>query len=132
MEAKWNKLDELKGENPFKVPDGYIEGLGKQIMAAIPEESYTEATVISMRDRIRPWLYIASVFVGLLIILRIFISPVSQETHQQDDTSSYFQALVSEEILQDISEDDLEYLEFIENQYLDREFAEAFDYLAYR
>ena len=131
MEQNLSKLDELKGKNPFKVPDGYIEGLGKQIMATIPEETYKKAKIISLRDRIRPWLYLASIFVGLLIILRIVINPISQETHPQDETSSFFQTLVSEDLLQVILDDDLEYLEFIEDLYLDIEFAEVFDNLAY-
>jgi len=131
MKAKLNELDDLKGKNPFKVPDGYIEEIGKQIMVAIPEESFKATKVISLRDRVRPWMYLAAAFAGLLIILQIFIKPVSRDIDQPDN-ASVLQAFVSDELLQIISDDDLEYLEFIENQYLDREFAEAFDNLAYR
>ena len=132
MKPKLNELDYLKGKNPFKVPDGYIEELGKQIMVAIPEESFKATKVISLRDRVRPWMYLAAAFAGLLIILQIFIKPVSRDIDQPDNASVFLQAFVSDELLQIISDDDLEYLEFIENQYLDREFAEAFDNLAYR
>ena len=128
MEAEHSILDGLKGKNPFKFPDRYMEGLTAQIMASIPEETYT-AKVVSLRDRIRPWLYLAGVFAGLLILARVFISPVLREANQSNEASSYLQALVSGEIALTISEDDLDYLEYIENQYLDRDFAEEIDYM---
>jgi hypothetical protein len=131
MEMKPNKLDELKGRNPFKVPQGYMEGLTEQIMAGIPKVTPVEAKVISMRDRIRPWLYVAAVFAGLLIAFKVFIYPVSQDTAQQNNVSSNLQAVIMSDILQDITDDDLEYLEFIEDQYLDRELAEEIDNMDY-
>ena len=127
METKPNILDALNRKNPFKVPKGYMEGLTEQIMAGIPEVLPVEAKVVSMRDRIRPWLYLAAVFTGLLIFFKVFINTVSQEIDQQDDASSYLQAFVLGDILQNITDEDLEYLEFIENQYLDRELAEEID-----
>ena len=131
MEMKPNKPDELKGRNPFKVPQGYMEGLTAQIMAGIPEVSPVEAKVVSMRSRIRPWLYVAAVFAGLLIAFKVFIYPVSQDTAQQNNVSSNLQAVIMSDILQDITDDDLEYLEFIEDQYLDRELAEEIDNMDY-
>jgi len=127
MEIKPDRLDELKGKNPFKIPKGYIDGLTEQIMAAIPEVPHVETKVISMRDRVRPWLYLAAVFAGLLLFFKVFITPVSQDPLQLDNATSSLQAFILGDFLQDISDDDLDYLEFIENQYLDREFAEEID-----
>jgi len=90
-----------------------------------------ETKVVSLRDRIRPWLYLAAVFAGLLIFLKVFINPVSRDTDQSDNVSSYLQAFVSDDFLQDMSDYDLEYLEFIENQYLYREFVEEIDNMDY-
>jgi len=126
---KQNTLDELKGKNPFKVPEGYFEGLTDQIMAQIPEVSHRETKVISLRDRIRPWLYLAAVFAGLFIFLRIFMGPFLHDTDNRDDVL-FLQALVTGEELQVISDDDLEYLEFLENQYFDRIYAEEIDVYA--
>lgn len=127
MEIKQNKLDELKGKNPFKLPEGYFEGLTEHIMAQIPETSHKETNVVSLFDRVRPWLYLAGVFAGLLILFRVFINPVVQQAENRDDTALYVQALVSGELLQVVSEEDMEYLEFIENQYLDSLYAEEID-----
>jgi hypothetical protein len=127
MEMKQNKLDELKGKNPFTLPQGYMEGLTEQIMAQIPDVSHKETKVVSLLDRIRPWLYMAGVFAGLLILFRVFFYPVPKVAIDRDDSLFYVQALVSGEILQVISEEDMEYLEFFENQYLDRIFANEID-----
>jgi len=126
MEMKQNILDELKGKNPFKVPDGYFEGLTEQIMAQIPEVSHKEAKVVSLRDRVRPWLYMAGAVAGLLLIFRVFFSPVWQKTddHHND---LYVQAIISGEMVQVVSEEDMDYLEFVANQYLDRMFVEEMD-----
>ena len=131
MEIKQKKLDELIEKNPFVIPEGYFEGLTAQIMAKIPEETYREAKIISLRDRIRPWLYLAGVFAGLLILFKVFINPVTQDTYPSDNDSSYLQALVIDDLFQVISDDDLDYLEFIENQYISREFAEGIDNMDY-
>ena len=126
MEMKQNILDELKGKNPFKVPDGYFEGLTEQIMAQIPEVSLKETKVISLLDRVRPWLYLAGAVAGLLLIFRVFFSPVWQKTDDQH-SELYMQAFVSGEMVQVISEEDMDYLEFVANQNLDRLFAEEMD-----
>ena len=130
MEVKQNILDELKGKNPFILPEGYMEGLTEQIMVKIPE-AFRETKVISLRDRIRPWLYLAGAIAGLLILFRVFVSPGTQDTYQSNEDSSYLQAFVSEDLLKIISDDDLDYLEFIENQYFSREFAEEIDNMDY-
>jgi len=131
MEVTLNKLNELKGKNPYKLPEGYMEGLTEQIMSRIPEITYAETKVVSLRDRMHLWLYAVAVFAGLLIFLRVFLNPVPQNNDQQNETSSYLQAFVFGDLLKIISDDDLEYLEYIENQLLDREFAEEIDNMVY-
>jgi len=131
MEIKQRKLEELKGKNAFKIPEGYMEGLTERIMTLIPENSYREAKVVSLFGNIRPWLYLAAVFAGIIITFRVFISPGLIEKEPTVEASSNLQAFISSELLSNISDDDLEYLEYIENQFLDHEFAEELDYLDY-
>ena len=121
-----NELDKLKGKNPFKVPEGYLEGLTEQVMARIPERSREEPKVVSLLDRIRPWLYLAGVFAGLFIFFKVFINPASPKADDQN-SALFVQVSVSGEMWQVISEDDMDYLEFMEDQYLDRLYAEEID-----
>ncbi|MDR0795914.1 MAG: hypothetical protein LBE79_07700 [Tannerella sp.] len=126
MKPKQNILDELKGKNPFKTPSGYIEDLTIQIMSRIPDLTYKETKVISLRDRIRPWMYVAAVFAGLLICFRVFLFP-AQQTGQAVDSNLLLQTLVSDELMFPISDDDLDFLDYLENQYVNIELAEEID-----
>jgi len=115
MKKKQNNLDKFNGENPFKVPEGYFENLTTQIMSQLPEQSAQKepAKVISMTDRIRPWLYMAAVFVGLLLFFRALIGI----TGSNDNTETQEPLLVHTEVSTDFYDEDEEYLEYLENQY---------------
>ena len=66
MKTEDDNLKNKLKENPFTVPEGYFEGLTEQIMRQIPEEKITpEPEVVSLLDRIRPFLYMAAMFAGL-------------------------------------------------------------------
>jgi hypothetical protein len=131
METKQNKLDELKGKNPFKLPEGYLEGLTEQIMSRLPDQIPETPKVISLYDRIRPLLYLAGVFVGLLLLFRVFIQPDSLEKETFGNDPLYVQATVSGEMLHAVTEEDQEYLDYLnslENEYYNNAFAEEMDY----
>ena len=52
---KNSKLDDLKGKQPFRVPEGYMAGLTNQIMDRLPElPEKEEPQSVSLMDRIRP------------------------------------------------------------------------------
>jgi hypothetical protein len=75
MSKKINQWDEIKTKNPFKVPDGYFEGLTAQIMFQLPEKIDEETKVVSLWDRAKPWLYMAAMFVGIAFMMKIFVTP---------------------------------------------------------
>ncbi|MDR1602568.1 MAG: hypothetical protein LBS42_09095 [Tannerella sp.] len=111
MEAKQSKLEKLKGQNPFRVPEGYMEGLTSQIMNSIPENMpKRESKVFSLNERIRPLLYLAAVFIGFIFLFRMFIIPATPKS----DTSQGESVLVRES---DMSNEDEEYLEYLQQEY---------------
>ena len=60
-------------ENPFRVPDGYFDNLASEVMSRLPEK---EKPVIAQREptrweRVKPWLYMAAMFVGAALIIRV-------------------------------------------------------------
>ena len=116
MKTEQNNLDHLKRKNPFITPKGYMEGLTVNIMSQLPEKA-TEKKVkeISLMDRVRPWLYLAAVFVGLGLFFRMLVGPVQTNEEntllvKTDVTSSVLPVLLPEE------ED---YLEYLEERYVD-------------
>lgn len=65
-------LRKVGTENPFKVPEGYFDNLTSEIMTFIPEE--TPAKVVKMPtiwDKMKPWAYMAAMFAGAALLIRI-------------------------------------------------------------
>ncbi|MDH6356664.1 hypothetical protein [Parabacteroides sp. PF5-9] len=123
MKKEKNVLDQLKGKNPYKVPEGYMEGLTSQIMSQLPERPVVKEKRITMIDRVRPWLYMAAVFAGLVLFFRAIIGlPGSEEDALKGDSLLVRTEIPSNTLnaLQqgvEYYDEDEEYLEYIEAQY---------------
>lgn len=120
---KNSKLDVLKGKQPFRVPEGYMAGLTNQIMDRLPElPKEEEPQSVSLMDRIRPWLYLAAVFIGMGLFFRIIVD-ADKSVNQASVDSLLVQSEVSEAAIEaidaDMSAEDADYLEYIEDQYND-------------
>ena len=67
-------LKEKCGKDPgYRVPDGYFEELNACIMESLPP--YPEAPkpeVLSMWQRIRPYAYLAAMFAGIWVMMKVF------------------------------------------------------------
>lgn len=126
---KNSKLDDLKGKQPFRVPEGYMAGLTNQIMDRLPElPKEEEPQSVSLMDRIRPWLYLAAVFIGMGLFFRIIVD-ADKSVNQASVDSLLVQSEVSEAAIEaidaDMSAEDADYLEYIEDQYNDYLFQES-------
>ncbi len=121
MKNKQTNLEQMKGQNPFRVPEGYMEGLTSQIMDQLPEKSKVEAHRVSMAERIRPWLYLAAVFAGLGLFFDVLMgfNQSSSEGENQDSLLVHSQMVAEGTSLSNeaLSDADAEYLEYIESQY---------------
>jgi hypothetical protein len=84
-------------------------------MSWIPEQPVGKQPVktISMTDRIRPWLYLAAVFAGLLLFFRALVGI----SGSSDNSQTQEPLLVHTEVSVDLYDEDEEYLEYLENQY---------------
>ena len=60
-------------ENPFSTPEGYFEHFHEQLMSSLPvmEAPATEEPVrINLITRIKPWLYMAAMFVSTIFVVQ--------------------------------------------------------------
>ena len=112
-----SNLDNFKGDNPFRTPDGYMEGLNDLIMSQLPVKESKKAIQITFAQRVRPWLYLAAVFVGLGLFFKLVIG--SDYIGKQNSSDSlYVQSSVSEGTKAALSStEDKEFQEYIENKY---------------
>ena len=72
LETEKNIIDELRERQPFRVPEGYFEGFTDHFMRGLPKKAAREAKVISLYDRVKPWLYLAATFAGIIVLFNIF------------------------------------------------------------
>ncbi len=58
-------------KQPFTTPEGYFEHFHEQLMSSLPEVEPIAAptTKISIMTRVKPWLYMAAMFVGIIFMV---------------------------------------------------------------
>ena len=106
-----NIEDELGSRQPFRVPDGYFEGFTDDFMRSLPKRVAPEAKMISFYDRIKPWLYMAAMFLGVIVLFNIFNKPSGISEKEKPALSIYV----------GVDEgDDNEFLDFFEELYVDK------------
>jgi hypothetical protein len=67
------KAEETANANPFKVPEGYFEELSSQILSRLPEKTENEPQTLSLWERVQPWIYMAAMFAGIALMVKIFV-----------------------------------------------------------
>jgi hypothetical protein len=115
-----DKIDKLKERrNPFRVPDGYFEHFTGDMMRRLPEVSVERVKEISIYNRVKPWLYMAAVFAGLIILFNVL--------NKTAGTSSEDRGLLEKNTLSVLpstpgseAEENDEFLEYIEDMYADK------------
>jgi hypothetical protein len=92
MRSKTNQLEETGNANPFKVPEGYFENLSDRILTQLPEKVEEETKSLNLWERVQPWVYMAAMFVGIALMVRIFIgSPPNLDLTSSTDIDEFYQ-----------------------------------------
>lgn len=72
MKEEDKLLKKIGTENPFRVPEGYFEGFTSDLMSRLPEKEKTDVhREPTTWERVRPWLYMAAMFIGAALIIRV-------------------------------------------------------------
>ena len=87
MNKKVSHLEEIGNKNSFKVPTGYFEELTDKIMSQLPEK-VEEPKVVTLWQRVQPWVYMAAMFAGIALMMRIFVGSPQQTISGLNLTSS--------------------------------------------
>lgn len=111
-------MERFKGSSPFRVPDGYMEGLTERVMSRLAEKSEAKAAKkVTMLDRVRPWLYMAAVFAGMGLFFKAIVG-ISGERDGRD-TLIVQSADVTEAKAAIREVENEEYLEYMEERFTD-------------
>lgn len=73
MKEDKDLLKKYGKKNPFTVPEGYFQNFNERLMEQLPEKEVISKPKIRTWDRIKPWVYMAAMFVGLMFTVRAFV-----------------------------------------------------------
>ena len=60
--------------NPFRVPEHYFDNFTEELMGKLPEkEPLPFSTEPTLWERVKPWVYMAAMFCGIMLSVRIFV-----------------------------------------------------------
>ena len=77
MKTTNNQLDKIGNRNPFQVPENYFEELTSQIMTQLPKK-VVDKPHVSVWDKVKPWAYMAAMFVGIALMVKVFVKAPEQ------------------------------------------------------
>lgn len=133
MNTKINKLDEIdKTKHPFKVPENYFAQFNAEIMDRLPEKEIVIPEPISLWDKVKPWVYMAAMFIGFYFTINMLMkTPASNEAANDQITSQQTLSLSSSDSKNywtNIQITEEEFYEYLEEQLIDDSY---FDYMDY-
>lgn len=73
MKEEDTLLKKIGKESSFTVPDGYFENLTSEIMDKLPEKAEVALREVEPTtwSRMKPWAYMAAMFVGAALIIKV-------------------------------------------------------------
>ena len=73
-------LQKIGKKNPFTVPENYFENFTQELMDKLPaKEAVHQTEAPTLWQRVKPWLYMAAMFCGIMLSVRIFVGKPQQE-----------------------------------------------------
>lgn len=102
---------EVGTDNPFRVPEGYFEEFTSNLMSRLPEKAKSDVfRVPTLWEKIRPWVYMAAMFAGAALIIRVASARMDMLSAGQpvavDDTEAemeYIDVVIENSMLDDYS-----------------------------
>jgi hypothetical protein len=65
-------LEDIVKRDPFKVPEGYFDNFTSGLMSRLPERQPQPIKAVSLWDKVKPWVYMAAMFIGISLTIKLF------------------------------------------------------------
>ena len=131
MEPNIKKLQDIHKKMPFKVPENYFADFNARIVDELPQREFNAPKTIPMWDKVKPWVYLAAMFLGFYVTINYIVNnnnasqpQVTQQYiyDQSTPNSSYWSTVkISEEEFYNILEDQL-----MDDGYFDEYFIDTY------
>lgn len=123
MKSHFNKLEEIdRKRNPFKVPDNYFARLNEEIMNHLPEKEIVPPRTVSLWEKVKPWVYMAAMFVGLYITIQF----LTRQADNGNVASRQSVVQIQESYWSTVQVTEEEFYEYLEEQLVEEGY---FDYM---
>ena len=120
MKANFNKLQEIdNSKTPFKVPDNYFENFNEEIMNLLPEKEFKTPVKITMWDRVKPWVYMAAMFLGLFFTIKVLVTTTETKPTEKNTASA---TITEQSYWSDVEISEEEFFDYIETQFVDENY----------
>jgi hypothetical protein len=73
-------LEKMGRHEPFTVPDGYFDSLTERVMSRLPEKEAPAEKEYTLWERVKPWVYMTAMFMGLMCSMRLWIERPEEPT----------------------------------------------------
>lgn len=84
MKKEDSKILEQLGKDPgFRVPENFFADFNAKLMDSLPEVKITEEVKPTLWVRVRPFIYMAAMFVGVWLMMNIFSIGKTAATSEQ-------------------------------------------------
>lgn len=123
MKSHFNKLEEIdRKRNPFKVPDNYFARLNEEIMNHLPEQEIVPPRTVPLWDKVKPWVYMAAMFVGLYITIQF----LTRQADNDNVASRQSVVQIQESYWSTVQVTEEEFYQYLEEQLVEEGY---FDYM---
>lgn len=85
MEKKTPLLDEIGRKHGMKVPGNYFADFTEKMVESLPEREIPLPEQPTLWLRVRPWVYMAAMFAGIWLMLKMFTGIFSVENGETPD-----------------------------------------------
>lgn len=84
MKEERELLERSGKECPFKMPEGYFEQFHERLMSNLPETEVKTASSVTFMARVKPWLYMAAMFVSTVFVIQGLMYVQEQQFPEED------------------------------------------------
>lgn len=131
MKTKKQTLAEIGNKVPFKVPENYFSELNDSIMANLPEKEAPVVEVVTMWDKVKPWLYMAAMFLGLFFTIRLITNSTQPNSSNARENTASTITSSQQNYWNDVSISEEEFFDYIETQFVDEDYYDLVNTLEY-
>ncbi len=114
MKAKINKLNDIEYRNPFTVPENYFATISDKIMAELPHKEVPQPIKVTMWDKVKPWIYMAAMFVGIYFSIQLLHkkTPIIFENQYNNNNA----IMAGDSYWSNVQVSEVEFYEYLEEQ----------------